>query len=94
MAPLALNRAASRVSAPAATPRTGVVRIPRVVVFAQDPRFTLENSRQTVGRLGVGQRCKACAAGKQRPHALAIACRLRALWKKILLGKATCTPQL
>ncbi|GLC49134.1 hypothetical protein PLESTB_000186100 [Pleodorina starrii] len=46
MAPLALNRVASRVSAPAASPRAGVVRAPRTVVFAQDPRFTLENSSQ------------------------------------------------
>ncbi|EFJ49614.1 hypothetical protein VOLCADRAFT_120710 [Volvox carteri f. nagariensis] len=46
MAPLALNRAASRVSAPAASPRMGAVRVPRTIVFAQEPRFTLENSKQ------------------------------------------------
>ncbi|GIL51167.1 hypothetical protein Vafri_7235 [Volvox africanus] len=46
MAPLALKRVVSRVGAPAASPRFGAVRGPRTVVFAQEPRFTLENSKQ------------------------------------------------
>ncbi|GFR47525.1 hypothetical protein Agub_g9243 [Astrephomene gubernaculifera] len=45
MAHLTLNKLPSRVSAP--TPRrSGVFRAPRTVVFAQEPKFTLENNSQ------------------------------------------------
>ncbi|KXZ49255.1 hypothetical protein GPECTOR_22g848 [Gonium pectorale] len=44
---LSMHRVASRPSGLAPSRVAGVARAPRVVVFAQEPRFTLDNSRNS-----------------------------------------------